>query len=143
MYKEPDIPRLTARLEQIEKEAGDPIVTPAAGLALATLGSGMLSAGADFAGNVMKATAHSLDAIATLADKSMGIAAGTAIGTGLAGAYLAYKLKRPKATDIEVDRTNLYKESLKTKIREIRRKQAIDERKRRTETVMEPTLRLQ
>lgn len=137
MYTKPDIKQLKLELdlaqadhmdkEAIEKEAA--VLTMAGATviaaALALAGTGVAVAG-NFAGNVAKAAGSSLAAIGDLSEKGVGALAATSVGSGLAGAYLAYKMKKPRASDIDVDRSNLYKNVLKTKIMEIRRKQAID-----------------
>lgn len=122
----------------VEKEAISPGVASAIGSGIGDVFEGAGS----LAGSALEAGATTLDTVTDAAREGLGYAVMGATGTGLAAAYLAYKMNKPRAQDIDIDRNNLYIESLKAKIKEIRRKQAIAERKNKKETTKQPSLRL-
>lgn len=96
----------------------------------------------EMAGSTVEAGAQILDSIANLTAASIPWAVGGAAGTGLAAAYLAHKIKKINPTDLDVDRSEYYKQTLKNRIAEIRHKQAIEKKQREEQTASEPSLRI-
>lgn len=134
--KDKDTPKEKPKKKKVEKEA-------AGGWALLGGALGDIFEGAGHvAGSALEAGATTLDTMADVGRDALEWGAIGAVGTGLAAAYLAYRMKKPRASDIEIDRNNLYIESLKAKIKEVRRKQAVSERLNKLQTNKQPSLRL-
>jgi ABC-type transporter Mla subunit MlaD len=145
MYKKPNINELKNDLDKITKatmykQASVTSALKAAAPFADPVGDVIEGVGT-FAGSALEAGASTLNTVADLAKESVGWATAAAAASGVAAAYLAYRLNKPNATDIDIDRSNLYKAALKTKIREIRRKQTIDQNRQAAQVQNEPTLR--
>jgi len=134
-YKQPDIQALKRDLDVIEKEA-------VAGTAIAgAVGTGLAGLGAIGSG-LFNAGAQTLDTVVGLAKDSFPWFVGGAASSGLAAAYLAHKMKNIGPRDIDVHRSEFYKEDLKRRLGEIRKQQTIAEQQRKEQPAKEPTLRL-
>ena len=97
----------------------------AGGYLLPVLGT-TIEAASNAISSSLDAGGKMVGAVGDLAEKATMLAAGGAVMTGIAAAYLVNRFTRPRPLKIGIQRDKLYREALKSKITDMRLSQAIE-----------------